>query len=309
MILVESVFITDVRCTPGENRYPRYDIFKWTLSTYKKLKFEKMYFFIKLDTNFENRKEDITAHIHECFPGIPIEIQFTRWTLQDEWRPFMTKLYEENGPDALIWFLQNDDHPFLDFDSTLWDEGLELMKVDPSPYKSMYISHWPEILRLTGKLGTQERVGNFVRFKGTLLDTFQIHNMAYMKYLFLELDWKGTSFNRIDGLMIQPNLTCAQWTHGLYRPTESLQTIYVPLREFCRKFNGYAWQNIDLHLFPPLKLPPDENIIDYSEGHLVNRMTAFIETGWTTDNKFKIPNEWVEDMLNLYIEGRNAQKS
>jgi len=309
VVLVESVFITNTRCTPGPNHYSRYEIFKWTLETYKKIKFEKMHFFIKLDEEFKAKEDDITAHIHSCFPYCPIEIAFTRYTTQEEWRPFMTRLYEENGPEALIWFLQNDDHPFLDFDSGLWEEGLELMRKDAVPYKSMYVSHWPEILRLTGKLGTQERVGNFVKFRGTLLDSFQIHNMAYIKHLFLELDWKGNSFNRIDGLVIMPNLTCSSWTHGVYRPTEPWQTIYVPLREFCRKFNGYEFQNIDSRLFPRLKLPPEENIHDYSENHLINRMTCFINTGWTEENKFQIPNEWVEHMLKLYIEGRSSLSS
>jgi hypothetical protein len=93
----------------------------------------------------------------------------------------------------------------------------------------------------------------------------------------------------------------------VYRPTENWQTIYVPLREFCRKFDGYSLENIDSKLFPPLELPPKE--FDYSETLLVNRMTCFISTGWTEENKFQIPEEWVEHMLKLYIEGRTATQS
>jgi len=304
MILVESVFITNKRLRG--NRYPRIDVFKWVLKTYKKLKFEKAYFFIKLDKEYSDRREEIREHVLSCF-SCPVEIEFERWTRQDEWRPFMTRLYEENGPEALVWFLQNDDHPFIDFDSSLWEEGLALMKNDEHQFKSMYVSHWPEILRLSGKNGTCERIGNFVRFKGTLVDSIQVHSMAYLYRLFIELDWKGYDAPRIDGLVIMPSLLCNQWTHGVYRPTESWQTIYVPLREFCRKFDGYSLENIDSKLFPPLELPPKE--VDYSESHLINRMTCFINTGWTEENKFQIPGEWVEDMIKLYIEGRRAEQS
>ena len=302
MILLFSVRITHDRPASG-NRYNRLDIFKYTLTTYKKLKFEKAYFFVELDAEFQHRKEELTNHIDECFPGIPIEIEFKRYTQQHEWLPFMTKLHAENGDDALVWFLQNDDHPFLDFDDTLFEEGLAHMRADPAPFKSMYVSHWPEILRLSGKLGNQERVGNFVKFKGTLLDTFQVHNMAYMKHLFIDLSWQGKSFTRIDGLVIMPSLTCTQWFWGVYRPTECWQSIYVPLREFCRKFNGYGKENFDMKVWPGLELPPNELKTDYSPEALVARMTAEHNTPWVWENKFRIPNEWVKDMLQIYKKG------
>ena len=42
----------------------------------------------------------------------------------------------------LVWFLQNDDHPFIDADASALCEGLSALQADPAPYKSLWPSHW-----------------------------------------------------------------------------------------------------------------------------------------------------------------------
>ena len=64
MILLLSVFITHKRKV---NRFSRYDIFKYTLTSYKDLPFSELYFFISLDDEFVHLKNDLTKFIMERF--------------------------------------------------------------------------------------------------------------------------------------------------------------------------------------------------------------------------------------------------
>ena len=44
--------------------------------------------------------------------------------------------YYEN--DELVWFLQNDDHVFIDSNTKILEEGIKLLEEDPSQYKTLY---------------------------------------------------------------------------------------------------------------------------------------------------------------------------
>jgi hypothetical protein len=298
MLLIISCFLTNQRLRP--NRYDRIDIFKYTLSTYKNLNFSEVFLYIKLDSEYENRKSELEACARGAFPNCPVNMEFWRQEWQHEWTPLISNLYEKYGKDELVWFLQNDDHPFIDIDTGVVEEGIEIMKNDTeSRFKTLYFSHWPEIVLQSGKLGNQERVGkSYIKCKGTLVDSIQIFNMEYLKHLFIDLSWNGNHHKKIDGLVISPTFLSREWTHGEYRPEECWQTIYVPMRELCRKFDGYAKENVPHEVYPPLQLPPAE--IDYSREALMRRMCVRPFTPWTVENKFRVPMEWVNTMLELY---------
>ena len=93
------------------------------------------------------------------------------------------------------------DHPFIDLDTELIYEGLRLLEEEPNEYASIYLSHWPEILKLAGKNAEPERKGSYISFDGTLLDSIQILTPRLFQYIFTELDWEGKSFKRIDELL------------------------------------------------------------------------------------------------------------
>ena len=209
--------------------------------------------------------------------------------------------------DHLVLFLQNDDHVFVDFDTDVLLEGLQLLKADNHPYKAIYMSHWPEIIKLSGKLHTQERVGNYVRFTGTLSDTVQIFNVGYLYHVIEERPWVVPRYNRLDGALVQcqianypteplPSDGYNGWT------AEGLEHIYVPLRELFRHYDGYAHVGMDPALCPPLDRTrtPQTYTSDQRPTALIRRMTAPHHSVWAAGNEFVVPLEWILRMLELY---------
>ena len=230
MYLLLNVFITHDRAHNIENRF---DIFKYTLASYSVISWEKIFLFVKLDDEFVDRREELDQYIRLLFDPSITDLRWERYTTQVEWRPIIESLSD----DQLVWFSQNDDHIFIDYNLDILREGIDLLEKDESKYKSIIYSHWPEVLKLSGKLGTQQKVGNYIRFNATICDSIQIINGGFLKYLFLELDWQGRSFIKTDDLLTQQQIVGMRC--GLYQITQSLQTVYIPLRELCQHFDGY----------------------------------------------------------------------
>ena len=85
------------------------------------------------------------------FAGKLVHLQWSRLgKKQEEYVPWIQRLCT-NG-DRLVLFTQNDDHIYVDYDASYLQKGLELMRSDYSLFKTMYISHWPELLRVCTKL-------------------------------------------------------------------------------------------------------------------------------------------------------------
>jgi hypothetical protein len=232
---------------------------------------------------------------------------------QEEWKIFFNVTYTPSE-DTLIWFTQCDDHVFIDFNTDILYEGIEHLKNDTSNFKSLYFSHWPEILRLSGKLGNQVKIGNYIKFNATLLDTIQIFNLRYLKYLFLEREWKGKEYKKIDSLILQPNIWSDPMNPYPYGGSligdfiSDLQTIYVPLRELVRHFDGYSHVGMrtdDGAEFPYLKLPQEDNIFLHSPAEIVRKVNVAHTSPWTDGNKFKIPDEWINHIVYLYSTSPN----
>lgn len=308
--LLMSVFITSqraqVRWNVG-NRFDRLDVFKATLKSYARMTWEKVYLFVELDNEFKHRGEELKQYVFDLFGTKDVHIQLSRFLHQEEWRSFFSTQYP-SSEDRLVWFSQCDDHVFIDLNLDIIHEGLELLRNDPSPYKTLFYSHWPEILRLTGKFRTHERVGNYVKFRCSLVDAIQVFNLNYLKFLFTKLDWRGKTFKKIDNLVLQRGVWCDP-KHLRDRDghfyIDDLQTIYVPLRELCRHFDGYihVWIKDGEHdEFPLLKLPIESNVFDRSPHMLKRQMQVPHTSEWTEGNEFTVPDEWVETAVSLYSQ-------
>lgn len=302
MILILSCFITHDR---ENNRYNRLDIFKYTLNSYRNIKFRSVYIFVKLDSEFLYRKEELYRFINDTFSKSEVYIDDNRYETQYEWAIFMNSIKDKYYiNDELVWFLQNDDHVFIDSNTKILDEGIKLLEEDPSQYKTLYFSHWPEITRLSGKNNTQSLCKNYIKFTETLIDSIQIFNFKYLYYILCENNI-NYSFKRIDHILH------LNYNHKrAYRPYDHTirpldQTIFVPLKELCRHFDGYDHVGIPLHI-PPcecLHLPEDGKTIQYIDNTpemLRARMTVPHSSLWTANNQFIIPEEWIQIMLELY---------
>lgn len=294
-------------CYISSSRPQRWEIFLYTLHSYARLgvTWEQVLLFFELDPAFQDRKPALEAVIAQVFPAAVTTLQYTRFASQASWQPLLWDLYGATKRDRLVLFLQNEDHVFVDVDTTVLHQGLQLMEADPVPYKSLYYSHWPEIVRLSGKQHNQEYLNGtaYVRFHSTVLDAIQIFNLRYLWKLINETDWGGREMTRIDGIYLHttvwPN---ARPGDGIYMTSENLQTLYVPLRELGRHFDAYAHVGMPYDHCSPLSLdhPPVYFTSNQSTTALVRKMTAPHSSQWTTNNDFAIPQQWISKMLELY---------
>ena len=290
MIFILSCFITNQR---RQNRYSRMDVFKYMLYSYRELPFTDIYLFILLDNEFKNQQNELVNYIYNNFSNLnkdKIHVTFDRYYQQSKWTPFMIELFDKFGPNELVWFTQNDDHIFIDFNMDILNEGLKLLKNDPSEHKSLYYSHWPEILKMSGKYQEPILINNYIKFKLSLLDSIQIFNLQLLFHVIVECKWK-TDHNRIDSVL----------NELASRPSEEdplNQTIYVPLREIVRHFDGYDHARMDRTSCGPLILPC--NTFIYSNQALVKKITANHTSFWTNNNLFQIPEKWIQINLSLH---------
>ena len=294
MILLLSCFITSerIRKEANKNRYSRFDIFKYTLFSYKDIEFTELYLFILLDQEFKDKQDSLTQFIHSTFSNLhedKIHIVCDRYYQQKQWNPFMNLLMKKHGPDELIWFTQNDDHVFIDFNMDILNEGLELLKNDTSKHKSIYYSHWPEILKMSGKYEEPILKGNYIKFNRTMLDSIQIFNLNYLYSMMVRYKWR-VNHKRIDSILSQ--VTSRGNDDNVFN-----QTIYVPLREMVRHFDGYNLFT-DNTICPALELP--SNTFHYYKESLIKNMTAEHHTQWTVNNNFQIPQNWIDINLSLH---------
>ena len=286
MILIVSVFVTNQR-PDHQNRYPRIDIFKYMLYSYSKIEFTDCYFFIQLDDEFMKEKEELNKYITQLFKKNTI--LFERYTKQVEWVPFIQQL-SNNYPSELVWLAQNDDHIFIDSDTSILKEGINLLSNDTSEHKSLVYSHWTEHLKLSGKHSKPELIQKYVKFKLTMIDSVHIFSMKYIYYLFITHEWKKDNI-RIDSIINEV-------TQHPNEDNPLLQTIYVPLKELCRKFNAYDHVYMSHTDCPPLQLP--FNTFNYDKDSLKNKMTANHYSHNTINNNFEIPQEWIEINYKLH---------
>lgn len=287
MILLFSSFITNKR---GCNRYSRLDIFKYTLYSYRLLPFTDIYLYILLDDEFIGYQDELHNYIQTLFKGKKLNIEYNRYCSQKMWAPIIENLIQVHGENELVWFTQNDDHVFIDFNLDVLNEGIELLKKETSAHKSIYLSHWPELIKMSGKYSEPTLIDNYVKFNLSLLDTIQIFNLKFLYDVMVLYKWKKDHI-RIDSVLNE--LTD--------KPSEDdplNQTIYVPLRELVRHFDGYGHARMDENACPSLVLP--ENTFYYSRDVLKNKMYASHSSHWTIGNNFIPPSNWLDINVSLH---------
>lgn len=288
MILLISVFLTDQR---PNNRYDRYEIFKYALYSYRNIIFSHIYILVELDEIYKNKQSELTNYIHDTFniDNNNIYISYEkRFTNQNEWTNFMnSRIYNNYDINELIFFCQNDDHIFIDFNMDILNEGIHLLNEEKNEHKTLFYSHFPEIIKMSGKLNNHTRINNYIRFNKSLLDSIQIFNLKYLYFLLVQYDWNGLSYKRIDSIPYD-------WNGS---NNEFKQVIYVPLRELCRHFDGYEHVSIKEEC-PALILP--SNTFKYDKDTLIKKMISVHNSPWTLNNNFIIPQEYTDINIKLH---------
>jgi len=299
MILLLSPFVTNQRSYP--NRFSRIDIFKYVLESYRKIPFTEVYLFVLLDDEFLQPGQyfynhDITEYLYNIFSHIEkdkVHIVLNRYTSQDKWIPFFNKLMDKHGPNECVWLAQQEDHVFVDYNTDLLMEGVELLKNDKNQYKSLSYSHWPEGIKLIGKTQNPVRINNYVKVNITSIDGMQIFNLQFLYDIFVKYTWKKEH-------RVMDTLACGELLNGPddFINNKLSQVIYIPLKELCRHFDGYDHVRMDRNACPPLELP--SNTFNYSKDVLIKKMTANHSSYWTENNHFTPPQEWIDIMLSLH---------
>ena len=113
MILIISSFIQ----YKNYQKYTRLDVFKYALQSYKNIPFKEIFLFIKLDEEYKKFKNDLDNYIYKNFKDIKVNIVHDRFTNQEPWINIFKFLLKKFGPNESVWFTQNDDHIFIDFNN------------------------------------------------------------------------------------------------------------------------------------------------------------------------------------------------
>ena len=281
--LVLSCFITHKR---DKFQGSRIKEFLSTLHSYGNIAWNNVYLFIKLDTDLSHYEAEVEYIARAALNYKCIDIKFERITTKVEWQDFFnTKL----GSDQLWWFTQNDDHPYLNKDALFFKKILFHLSNQGNP-SSIYLSHWPEILRVASNQQYKVIDESLLEFRGLLLDSIQIFNEQMIFYIFYQLDWPPGNLNRIDSLIISNNIADG----GISLESHS-QTILVPLKELCRKFIGY--DHVKLNFPTKLTFFPAIRPVLYDDKNLLRYVTADHVSAWAKKNIHQLSNEIIKYIL------------
>ena len=264
--LVVSVYITEARKGAHRHRYPRFDVFMYSLRSYAALPVERAYLYVELDRKLpdrEARQQQLKANASLLFGRRLVALEERRLDQQRQWqREFNTTLAIDGSEGAdgqrLAFFVQNDDHPYVDYDSQVLCEGVARLRADQSRFKSIFMSHWPEIVGLAAKVQRVELAGSYAVANMTQTDSYQIFNWGYLRHLLVELPWTSR-LKRIDELLRWRGIYNESAKLAMHHIREPWSIMYVPLREQCRKFDAYMHAGIPFDVVPQLVLPPEAN--------------------------------------------------
>jgi hypothetical protein len=277
MILIFNVKITDNRLAHYRNtsnlNYPsnnRIDIFKYCLASYEPLLpiISKCILYVEIEPELEDRKLELVDFIKEIYPDSKLELYFYRNNYHSQWLEVCNKLKDYG--DDIIFFCGNDDHIFIDSNTKIIEEGIELLKEEDNSLSVVYYSHWLEQIKLS-EYNNASLIdsGNFLLYNSSNYDSIQMMNKKRFIKIWTETCSSDDRYNNDRGPIFRPD-----HLNPPIQPLRSCNT-YVPTKEIVRHFDGYGHvkgYSIDnVHNYtPPLFIPPGffENKIEILYGYI-----------------------------------------
>jgi hypothetical protein len=236
----------------------RIDIFKYSIATHAVTDplVSKFLFFISIDSEWENRKEEIEKFIYNNHDEEKVKIEWKAKETLEEWQNLSYEL--DKIDDKTIYFLSNEDHIFIDYDLEALFYTIKEVENDPNPFSAMFYSHWPELIRVAKRLGGNlSSSGYSVNFDWSVHDSIRlIRKELWRKYWF---DW--------DFRDLPPSTNISSIKKFL--PDGFNVSCHVPTREICRHYDGYSHVGNLFNYYPPLEIP---------KGFLSKNMT--VRYGW-----------------------------
>lgn len=267
MILFLNVFITDTHVI-GNGTYQnremaknsdKLDIFKYCISSISKIyPWSKVIINTKLDENYKHRREELNNWIYSEFSGHNLVIRNYRNETQEQWQADYELL-----DDNLIWFSGNHDHIFIDNNYKYFRNFVDKFS-DKTEKIGLQFSHWPEFIREPYDFGTASEVtADFVKMVGRYNHSLQIISKKLYEYFWFSFELpKNQIWGRTD------NFVSDIFDQNV--------EIFIPMREFCRHFDGYQHcaRPYPNQIVPVLEIPDgffDSNIkINYSQTYKDN---------------------------------------
>lgn len=250
MIVLFNVKISNHRWNvyrrPYLRDYDRYDVFKYCLSSYSVFDelVSKYIFYIDM-SEYEDKIGELAEYIYTIYPKEKVSFYRFRNNTRLDWQRSCEETNASN--DNLIWFAGNDDHIFLDHNLECLKAGLKSLIVDPNPFSAMFYSHWYETIRVAAKQNAKlDESGYFVSLPWGIHDSIRIVRKELWNHYWFNLALHNSENNyfRTDHI--------ADVTGR-----DPFVTTYIPTRELCRHFDGYAHVGNLFNHSPPLEIPPN----------------------------------------------------
>ncbi len=231
----------------------RMDVFKYCISSYAAMSplVSKFIFYIKLDTDLANEKDDLERYIYQEIENDKIILNWTRNENIANWRETYPVL--ESIDDNTIFFAGNDDHIFMDYDLEALEVGNKLVSESANPFAALQYSHWFETIRIAKNLKASLHDSKLAAmFPWCYHDAIRIVRKELWHHYWFNLDlaafereqntYHPWALYRTDGITVATG-------HKLFVDT------WVPTREVCRHFDGYSHVGNLSNCGPALEIP------------------------------------------------------
>ena len=247
MIVLFNVKITDTRIGYPYARaswwpkYNRFDIFKYCIASHAVLEpvVDKFVFCVDL-SEYSDRSDELYAYMKSVIPESKLVVKWHRANVTQDWRSLCDELITNDND--LIWYSGNDDHIFIDSNLDMVSAGIDALKSDPDPMALMYYSHWTSQMRMSVLLGgTLTPDQNFIKYRWHNMDSIQLMKASRFKHI-----WFDHNFG--DNLVYRTDL--------LHDAVNIPSTIYAPLKELVRHYDGDSHVGNLANLYPPLVIMP-----------------------------------------------------
>lgn len=258
LILFVNVLVTDTRASAGGmNRADRLDVFKYTLASYACIdRITSVIVYCQLDGAYRSREGELRDYINTVFPRLAVEYHAHSPSTQAEWMQELERcgLLTASSP---ILYLGNDDHVFIDHDTEMLYEGLDLMAQEPfHQINTIHISSWTEAISTV--YGLNDYILRSRYWEASLLysDAIQIVNSTFFRHLFGDLSMGSDYMRRTDNVLTNWFPTLGDYRYPSAVPHPPVKT-FVPLRELVRHFDAYWHIGVPFEYVPMLSIPED----------------------------------------------------
>jgi hypothetical protein len=314
MIVWFNCKISDVRL----NTQPRYflrpdnrlDIAKYSFASFATLEplVSKFIFNLEMADAYRGLEKDMEKWISSILPEDKVELNWYRCNNKAQWEEVRKKINAIDDP--LVFPAGNEDHIFMDPNTYVFAELLELVSKDPNPNAVIATSHWPECIRAAYYFQGIKQ-GNSVRFKMGNNDAIRVIKKEFFNWYVDILSSSMMAFRT------------EHW-NSIALPENIM---YVPTKEQFRHFDGYAHVGINAEVVPPLEIPlnyfQNNVVVKYGleerDSNCVNinpmTETLYAHDGKGTDYKWclnDIPKFWNADVIladKIDLEGMNTARN